>query len=354
MKAVSVLEHFSDHGSIHQKMKKNTTSVRSYPNSAGDATRGLLATDHVILNHGQVTWTTPELAPPLLTTTPHQREDISALDRFSVHRCPTRRVFSGTGLELVTRQVTVRYLYHSATAAFPRRRAYVMYWGEDKKGNPLNDDQRAQKKASSVTQTLSRERTPFEEPVLHQHFRPQAVRNEGDLTGKDRQKEGRVVKCERKNIVGDDDPTMWPARSSDLSLIENFWSMIAERLALHHTPVTTVDELWYRVEVTWSFVPLHAIQSLFDSMPRAANLEPFHSPPSSYHKAVYQTLQDELFHHSDFVSKFCIATPPFLVQATNHIVLSSPRHATSPGNIAIMIWEGGSLFTSYMPSDIRR
>ncbi|GFV62056.1 transposable element Tcb2 transposase [Trichonephila clavipes] len=32
-------------------------------------TCGLLATDHVILNHGQVTWTTPELAPPLLTTT---------------------------------------------------------------------------------------------------------------------------------------------------------------------------------------------------------------------------------------------------------------------------------------------
>ncbi|GFW77233.1 hypothetical protein TNCV_2726631 [Trichonephila clavipes] len=28
------------------------------------ATRGLLATDHVILNHGQVTWTTPELASP--------------------------------------------------------------------------------------------------------------------------------------------------------------------------------------------------------------------------------------------------------------------------------------------------
>ncbi|GFU78962.1 uncharacterized protein TNCV_308031 [Trichonephila clavipes] len=80
-------------------------------------TRGLLATDHVILNHGQVTWTTPELAPPFLTTTPHQREDVSALDRFNVHRCPTRRVFSGTGLELVTRQATIRYLYHSATAA---------------------------------------------------------------------------------------------------------------------------------------------------------------------------------------------------------------------------------------------
>ncbi|GFV83175.1 uncharacterized protein TNCV_1899021 [Trichonephila clavipes] len=76
------------------------------------ATRGLLATDHVILNHGQVTWTTPELAPPLLTTTPHQGKDASALDRFKVHHYPTRRVFSGSGLELVTRQATIRYLDH--------------------------------------------------------------------------------------------------------------------------------------------------------------------------------------------------------------------------------------------------
>ncbi|GFS95985.1 transposable element Tcb2 transposase [Trichonephila clavipes] len=88
-----------------------------YPSDFFFTTRGLLATDHVILNHGQVTWTTPDLAPPLLTTTPHQREDVSALDRFNVHRCPTRRVFSGTGLELLTRQTTVRYLYYSATAA---------------------------------------------------------------------------------------------------------------------------------------------------------------------------------------------------------------------------------------------
>ncbi|GFW87546.1 hypothetical protein TNCV_4485111 [Trichonephila clavipes] len=34
-----------------------------------------------------------------------------------MHRCPTRRVFSSTGLELMTRQATIRYLYHLATAA---------------------------------------------------------------------------------------------------------------------------------------------------------------------------------------------------------------------------------------------
>ncbi|GFX96696.1 uncharacterized protein TNCV_244831 [Trichonephila clavipes] len=71
----------------------------------------------VILNHGQMTWTTLELAPPRLTTTPHHREDVSDLDRFNVHHCPTRRVFNGTGLELVTKPATIRYLYHSATAA---------------------------------------------------------------------------------------------------------------------------------------------------------------------------------------------------------------------------------------------
>ncbi|GFT04524.1 hypothetical protein TNCV_1930311 [Trichonephila clavipes] len=41
----------------------------------------------------------PELAPPLLTTTPHQREDVSALEDLT--HC-TRRVFSGTGIELMT------------------------------------------------------------------------------------------------------------------------------------------------------------------------------------------------------------------------------------------------------------
>ncbi|GFV32508.1 hypothetical protein TNCV_1677941 [Trichonephila clavipes] len=46
------------------------------------STRGLLATDHVILNHGQVTWTTPELAPPSPNYHTTPREDVSALDRF--------------------------------------------------------------------------------------------------------------------------------------------------------------------------------------------------------------------------------------------------------------------------------
>ncbi|GFS83161.1 hypothetical protein TNCV_1287471 [Trichonephila clavipes] len=48
------------------KMTTENTAKRSIidPNRNIRTARGLLATDHVILNHGQVTWTTPELAPP--------------------------------------------------------------------------------------------------------------------------------------------------------------------------------------------------------------------------------------------------------------------------------------------------
>ncbi|GFW31952.1 uncharacterized protein TNCV_54331 [Trichonephila clavipes] len=131
-------DHFVDFGDhvggenfwwLHDHMYSSVNSRRnlltSWSMTQGEFSRkiptpGLLATDHIILNHGQVTWTAPELAPPLLITTPHQCEDVSALDRFNVHRCPTRRVFSGTGLELVTRQATIRYLYHPATAATRR------------------------------------------------------------------------------------------------------------------------------------------------------------------------------------------------------------------------------------------
>ncbi|GFT25822.1 transposable element Tcb1 transposase [Trichonephila clavipes] len=60
----------------------------------------------------------------------------------------------------------------------------------------------------------------------------------------------------------------WPACSPDDSPLENVCSMVAEPLARYHTPVTTVDERWYRVEAAWSCVPVHAIQSLFDSMAR--------------------------------------------------------------------------------------
>ncbi|GFU02844.1 transposable element Tcb1 transposase [Trichonephila clavipes] len=60
----------------------------------------------------------------------------------------------------------------------------------------------------------------------------------------------------------------WPARSPDLSLIENMWSMVAQRLTQITPPATTPDQLWQRVEAAWSAVPEEPLQSLSESMPR--------------------------------------------------------------------------------------
>ncbi|GFX88829.1 transposable element Tcb1 transposase [Trichonephila clavipes] len=60
----------------------------------------------------------------------------------------------------------------------------------------------------------------------------------------------------------------WPARSSVLSPIENMWSMVAQRLIQITPPAATPDQIWQRVEASWSAVPQEHIQSLFESMPR--------------------------------------------------------------------------------------
>ncbi|GFW00745.1 hypothetical protein TNCV_2305181 [Trichonephila clavipes] len=54
--------------------KKNSHDALHYTRAFGDGPRYFDPRSSDV-------WTTPELAPPLLTTTPHQREDVSALDR---------------------------------------------------------------------------------------------------------------------------------------------------------------------------------------------------------------------------------------------------------------------------------
>ncbi|GFT77916.1 hypothetical protein TNCV_4122241 [Trichonephila clavipes] len=71
-----------------------------------ETTRGLLATDYVILNHGQVTWTTPELAPLSLTTTPTGRTLQLSTDITCFHAVHGRSLVV-LGSELVTRPATI-------------------------------------------------------------------------------------------------------------------------------------------------------------------------------------------------------------------------------------------------------
>ncbi|GFV63698.1 hypothetical protein TNCV_4692461 [Trichonephila clavipes] len=83
-------------------LSRAETSSRCYTRAFGNGPRDL--------NHGRVTRTTPKLAPPVLSSTLHQREDVSALNRFNVHRSSTLHFFSDTGLELMPARI--RYLHH--------------------------------------------------------------------------------------------------------------------------------------------------------------------------------------------------------------------------------------------------
>ncbi|GFV82564.1 transposable element Tcb1 transposase [Trichonephila clavipes] len=60
----------------------------------------------------------------------------------------------------------------------------------------------------------------------------------------------------------------WTVCSPDITLTENMWSMVAQRLTQITPPAATPDQLWRRVQAAWSAVPQEHIQSLFESMPK--------------------------------------------------------------------------------------
>ncbi|GFX04322.1 hypothetical protein TNCV_3974701 [Trichonephila clavipes] len=78
------------------------------------STRGLLATDHVILNHGQVTWTTPELAPP----SPNYHTNERTFQLLTDLTC-IAALHGGSLVRARTHDISamVRYPNHWATAA---------------------------------------------------------------------------------------------------------------------------------------------------------------------------------------------------------------------------------------------
>ncbi|GFW34617.1 transposable element Tcb1 transposase [Trichonephila clavipes] len=62
---------------------------------------------------------------------------------------------------------------------------------------------------------------------------------------------------------------LWPARSLDLSPMENMWSMVSQRLTqITLPPAATPYQLWKCAEAAWSVVSQEHIQSLLESMSR--------------------------------------------------------------------------------------
>lgn len=61
-------------------------------------------------------------------------------------------------------------------------------------------------------------------------------------------------------------PFKWPPQSPDLSLIENVWDNLKERVLLRKP--NNLDDLWQCCLQEWSKITLQDIQNLYESMPR--------------------------------------------------------------------------------------
>ncbi|GFY25063.1 transposable element Tcb1 transposase [Trichonephila clavipes] len=233
-------------------------------------------------------WMTPKLEPPLLTTTPHQREDVSALDRFKVHHCHTWWVFRGTGLGLVTRQATIRYVYHSANAAIPLPTTSVHHFTVCAYNSTSFTAEWSVRKTSIAWSTLDAEPQSLHRQWCDERRIWVAEWNEVVFTDESRiclqhhddrirvwrhRGERMLNSCVMHRHTGSAPGIMiellpWLVRSPDLSVIETTWSMDAERLNQITPTAATLDQFWQRVEAAWSAVSQEHIQSLFESMPR--------------------------------------------------------------------------------------
>ena len=62
--------------------------------------------------------------------------------------------------------------------------------------------------------------------------------------------------------------TDWPARSPDISPIENVWGLMKKTIASSARPPRTTNDLWSQIEKAWDEIPQDTIRHLYDSMPR--------------------------------------------------------------------------------------
>lgn len=59
----------------------------------------------------------------------------------------------------------------------------------------------------------------------------------------------------------------WPSQSPDLNPIEHVWNYLKVQIGLRENRPTSIHDLWEVVLEEWEKIPLHYIQSLYESMP---------------------------------------------------------------------------------------
>ena len=58
----------------------------------------------------------------------------------------------------------------------------------------------------------------------------------------------------------------WPPQSPDLSLIEDIWVIVSEKVYKHGKTYQTKDDLWEVIVAAWDAIPRSTLQNLYKSM----------------------------------------------------------------------------------------
>ncbi|XP_023221562.1 uncharacterized protein LOC111623273 [Centruroides sculpturatus] len=130
-------------------------------------------------------------------------------------------------------------------------------------------EQSEQQLQQGPQQELSEIEPPIE--VIEYQQKPQIPGNESSAQNTSTEEQDSNLLLQTDNFLSD--PNYLPrndlenvlaraTHSPDLSPIDNIWSMVAEKLAHHHSPASMIDDSG-RVEAVWTALPV----TLFDSMP---------------------------------------------------------------------------------------
>ncbi|GFT16872.1 transposable element Tcb2 transposase [Trichonephila clavipes] len=246
---------------------------RTIPYSWRASTRGLLATDHVILNHGQVTWTTPELAPPLLTTTPHQRVKVretptdwqlflggvgsSESERCHLHEEQAQDALDRPVVEKTATSISASITWaaldaQSSTPPFGGKWTAAEWnqvvFSDEYRFNISSDDNRVRMWRSRVKRlnpvfALQRHTAPTAGSIFQQaNARPHTA----------------LLDCLRTITT-----LPWPARTPDLFPIKHIWDHLGRR-AGHPTSLNEHEAMLQQI---WNEMSQDLIQNLYASMP---------------------------------------------------------------------------------------
>ncbi|GFT79503.1 transposable element tcb2 transposase [Trichonephila clavipes] len=163
--------------------------------------------------------------------------------KFSMNRCPTRRVFSGTGLELVTKPAMIRYLYNSATAATGQRFATM----EMKVVLSTILRHYTVESLDSRDVILPSLKIHFKSSILQDNETPHSSRIATELL-QEHSSEFRHFR--------------WPPKSPDMNIIEYIWNALQRAVQKRSPPLLAPTDLWAALQDSLCQLPPALLQAL--------------------------------------------------------------------------------------------